>query len=55
MYGMGPTMYPAIARFQIPLSQVIVLPSRPNKEATIMDKVDFNTTKLSSRQKGDSQ
>ncbi len=55
MYGMGPTMYLAIARFSLPLSQAIALPSKSNKEVTIMDKVDFNTTKISSRQKGDSQ
>jgi hypothetical protein len=39
----------------VPLSQVIALPSRPNKEAIIMDKADFRITGLSNKQKGDLQ
>jgi hypothetical protein len=53
MYRMGPTMYPIMARFQLPLPQAIALPSRPDKEVVVMDKVDFSIARPSSKQKGD--
>jgi hypothetical protein len=52
---MGLAMYLAMARFQLPLLQVISLPSRLNKEATTMDKADFNPIGPNSKQKKDSQ
>jgi len=54
MYGMGPVMYLVMTRFHLHLPQVIAPPSRFNKEATTMDKVDFSTTKPCNKQKGDS-
>jgi hypothetical protein len=53
MYGMGPAMYFVMARFQLPLPQATTLPLRPNKEAKIMDKVNFNTIGPWNMQKGD--
>jgi hypothetical protein len=55
MYGMGLTMYLAMVGFQLPLLQVTTLPSRLNKEATTMDKADFNPIGPNNRQKGNSK
>jgi hypothetical protein len=55
MYGTGLTMFLAMLKFQLPLLQTIVLPSRPNQEATTMDKANFSTIRPSNRQKGDLQ
>jgi hypothetical protein len=46
---MGIAMYFVISRFQLPLPQVIPLPSRPNQEVAIKDKADFNKVRPSNR------
>jgi hypothetical protein len=53
--GLGFNEYPAMTIFQPPLHQATAIPSRLNKEATTMDKIDFNIAGPSSRQKGNSQ
>jgi hypothetical protein len=47
-------MYLTMAGLQLHLPQAIALPSRPMKEATLMDKMDFNAIGPSNQQKGDS-
>jgi hypothetical protein len=46
-------MYPTMVKLQLPLLQATTLASK-HKEATSIDKVDFNIVGLGSWQKGDS-
>jgi hypothetical protein len=55
LYGINLTMYLTMVRLQLPLPQAIVLPSKPKKEASSMDKANFSIVGLGSQQKGDSQ
>jgi hypothetical protein len=45
MYGISLAMYPTMAGLQLPLLQVTTLLSKLKKEATSMDRTDFNTVR----------
>jgi len=45
-------MYPTMVGLQLPLLQAIALPSKPKKEATLMDRTDFNTARPRNQQNG---